>query len=215
MTVRPVDNANGTRSYEVRYRDAAGRNRSKTFRRRDDADTFDRETKRAKQLGTLNQLVAVPITLDEYVETTWAPTYAAVLGDRTQTLYTWLYDVVISPTLGPSPLHEITPELIGAWQAAELRRKRGREQIRKAHTLLGNILQRAVEARRIPANPQRLVRKVKPAPKRRVIALAPASERGGAQVVVTTHVRPGSHGGQGRAPAAQGPAPRLRLAACP
>jgi integrase len=80
-----------------------------------------------------------------------------------------------SPTLGPSPLHEITPELIGAWQAAELRRKRGREQIRKAHTLLGNILQRAVEARRIPSNPQRLVRKVKPAPKRRVIALAPAS----------------------------------------
>lgn len=49
------------------------------------------------------------------------------------------------------------------------------ESTRKSLTLLGGILQRAVEAGRIQSNPQRLVRKAAPAPKVEVRPLAPAT----------------------------------------
>jgi integrase len=47
--------------------------------------------------------------------------------------------------------------------------------MRKAHTLLGGILQRAVDARRIPTNPQRLMSKPAAAPKREAPPLAPVT----------------------------------------
>ena len=66
------------------------------------------------------------------------------------------------PTLGGYPLRELTPEIIGRWQADRLAAGAPVETTRKALTLLGGILQRAVEAGRIPSNPQRLVRKAAP-----------------------------------------------------
>jgi hypothetical protein len=77
-------------SYDVRYRDATGRHRSKTFRRKRDAERFDQQVKDAKQTGTLARLDGGQVTLDEYVETTWAPVHAAALAPKTRELYTGL-----------------------------------------------------------------------------------------------------------------------------
>ena len=49
MSVHP----NRVGGYDVRYRDATGKHRSKTFRRRRDADRFDQQVKDAKQTGSL------------------------------------------------------------------------------------------------------------------------------------------------------------------
>ena len=160
--------------WTVRYRDGAA-HRQRTFASYDDAVLFDASTTVRRATGTLDELAAGKQTLDAYVAETWAPTYDAMLAPATRGLYARLYDVVIGPTLGAVALRNITPEMVSAWQAAEVRRGRGREQIRQAHTLLGNILQRAVESRRIATNPQRLSRKVKPGPRRRPVVLAPAS----------------------------------------
>ena len=70
---------------------------------------------------------------------------------------------------------ELTPEVIGRCQADRLAADAPVESTRKALTLLGGILQRAVEARRIPSNPQRLVIKAPPAATEEVRPLPPAT----------------------------------------
>ena len=160
-------------AHVVYWRDATGRQRSKSFRRERDAIRFDAQVKVAKQTGVLARLDGGRETLDQYVESTWAPIHAAALAPKTVALYTGLYDGHVSPHLGGYPLREITPEVIGRWQADRLAAGAPVESTRKALTLLGAILQRAVEAGRIASNPQRLVRKAAPAATEEVRPLAP------------------------------------------
>jgi integrase len=171
MSVHP----NRVGGYDVRYRDGSGKQRSKTYRRRRDAERFDQQVKDAKQTGGLARLDGGQVSLDDYVETTWAPVHAAALAPKTRKLYTGLYDGHLSPTLGGYPLRELTPEVIGRWQADRLAAGAPVESTRKALTLLGNVLQRALEAGRIPANPQRLVRKAAPAASEEVRPLPPTT----------------------------------------
>jgi integrase len=164
-----------TGAWEVRYVDATGRKRSKTFRRKRDAERYDLTVKDAKQTGSLARLDGGRETLDDYVEGTWAPIHAAALAPKTAALYAGLYDRHVSPYLGALELRELTPETIGRWQADRLAAGAPVESVRKALTLLGGILQRALEAGRIPSNPQRLVRKAAPAPTVEVRPIAPVT----------------------------------------
>jgi integrase len=161
--------------YDVRYRDAAGKHRSKSFRRKRDAERFDLQTKDARQTGTLARLDAGAETLDQYVEHTWIPIHIAPLAEKTRDLYADLYDRHLSPWLGGYELRQLTAEVVGRWQADRLAAGAPAESIRKALTLLGGILQRALEAGRIPTNPQRLVRKAAAPATQEVRPFAPAS----------------------------------------
>jgi integrase len=183
MSVQP----NRVGGYDVRWTDPTGRKRSKSFRRKRDAERHDLQVKTAKQTGGLARLDGGTETLDHYVEHTWAPIHAASLEPKTVKRYAGLYDGYISPGLGGYELRELTPEVIGRWQADRLAAGAPVESTRKALTLLGGILQRALEAGRIASNPQRLVRKAAPAPTAEVRPLAPtaieairAALRGGA-----------------------------------
>jgi integrase len=147
--------------YRVRWRDAAGRNRSRVLGRKRDAEAFDAEVKRRKRMGELGLMDAGRETLDEYVTGTWVSTHAAHLAPRTRKTYASTYDRHISPRLGSTPLRELDPELIAAFQADLIRAGTGPHAIRKAMTLLGGILERAAEGRRILYNPQRVVRKAR------------------------------------------------------
>jgi integrase len=158
--------------WEVRYRDGS-RQRSKTFDRKADADVFDTEARRRRQLGTLVGLTAGQQTLDDYIEHTWAPTYAPVLAANTISGYTYLADNQISPWLGQSRLREVTADQIRAWQAALLRDGCPADQAGRALGLLGNVLQRALESGLIATNPARLVRKPPRDAKPEVRPLAP------------------------------------------
>jgi hypothetical protein len=191
MSVHP----NRTGGYDVRYRDATGKHRSKTFRRRRDAERFDQRVKDAKQTGGLARLDGGEVTLDDYVEGTWAPVHAAALVPKTVRLYTGLYDGHLSPTLGGYPLRELTAENIGRWQADRLAQGAPVESTRKALTSLGNILQRAVEAGRLPANPQRLVRRAAAEPKDEVRPLAPVTVEAIRAALLDGAGRPARKGG--------------------
>jgi integrase len=172
MSVHP----NPYGGHDVRYRDATGRMRSKSFRRQRDAERFDLKIKDAKQTGMLASLDGGTETLDDYVTCTWIPVHVAPLAAKTSRRYAQLYDRHITNALGAYQLREITAEIIGRWQADELRQPGAPvDQIRKAHTMLGSILQRALEAGRIVSNPQRLVRKAAPPATREVRPLAPAA----------------------------------------
>jgi integrase len=161
-------------AWRVRWQEG-DRWRSRTFATKRDAVIFDGELRRRRRLGSLASLDAGLETLDAYVSSTWAPTYAALLAPKTQRLYTMLYDVHIAPTLGGVPLRELTPEMIGRWQADRLAAGAGPVSVRKALTLLGGILQRAVESGRVTTNAARLVRKAKLPRRAEIRPLAPST----------------------------------------
>jgi integrase len=162
------------RGYVVRWRDG-DRNRQQTFDRKKDADRWETEVRRRRQLGTLHEIDAGRETLDEYVTGTWAGAHAAALAPKTRAVYSWAYDAHIAPRLGGLALHELTPDVLARFQSDLIAAGAGHAGTDKAMTLLGGILQRAAESRRIPYNPARLVRKA-PAPLRQEVRpLAPAT----------------------------------------
>jgi integrase len=153
--------ADRTVRWRVRWRQAGrgSRYRARTFDRKGDATRFAVELQRRQQLGSLAFLDSGRMTLAEYVAGTWAMTYRRNLSAKTRELYGYLYDTHILPELGTFRLVELTPDLIGRWQADRLAAGAGPVAIRKALTLLGGILQRAVEGGHIVTNPARAVRK--------------------------------------------------------
>ena len=159
----------------VRYRDDAQRNRSRSFDRKADATQFDHEASRRRQLGVIASLDAGRETLDRFVIETWAPTHAATVSAKTRQHYSSLYDFHIAPYLGDVALQKLRPELIARWQADRLAAGGGRVSVAQALTLLGNILQRALEAERIGTNPARLVRKARAPRRTEIRPLAPAT----------------------------------------
>jgi len=70
-------------------------------------------------------------TLNEYMADTWIPTHWSVLGEKTRRGYKSLYAVYLEPTFGPLPLRELSPELIGRWQADHLKGGAGRRLHRR------------------------------------------------------------------------------------
>jgi hypothetical protein len=160
--------------WRVRWRDARGRNRSRVLSRKRDAEAFDAELRRRKRTGDLAALDAGRETLDEYVADTWSRAHAAHLASRTRQTYSSTYDRHISPGLGGVQLREIDAEAIASFQGDLIRSGFGPHAIRKAMTLLGGILQRAAESKRIDFNPQRVVRKARLPRSPEVRPLAPA-----------------------------------------
>jgi integrase len=171
------------KGWRVRWKNPDGSFGSNTLSLKRDAVAYDAEVKRRKRLGQLADLDAGTESLNDYVASVWAPSFGAMLAPKARKLYSGLYDTHLSPTLGSVPLREIRPELISRWQADRLAAGAGPTAVAKSLTLLGNILQRAVESGRIPTNPQRLVRRaplprrseVKPLPPRVVEKLRAAS----------------------------------------
>jgi integrase len=161
MSIERVKRKSGEVVYRVRWRDHRGRNRARVLGRKRDAEAFDAEIKRRKRTGELGLMDAGRETLDEYVTGTWVSTHAAHLAPRTRRTYASTYDRHISPRLGSTQLRDLHPELIAAFQADLIRAQTGPHAIRKAMLLLGAILQRAAEGRRISYNPQRVVRKAR------------------------------------------------------
>ncbi|MGZ6724645.1 MAG: tyrosine-type recombinase/integrase [Solirubrobacteraceae bacterium] len=145
----------------VRYRDEAKRNRSRSFERKADADHFDLEVTRRRQLGVLASLHTGEETLNTFVVETWVPVHAITVSPKTRRHYASLYDHDLAPYLRDVALRELRPELIARWQAERLAAGGGPVAVSEALTLLGNILQRAVEAERITSNPARNVRRAR------------------------------------------------------
>jgi integrase len=158
----------GRRIFKVRWREGE-RNRSRSFDLRKDAELFEADLRRRRQLGTLHALDAGRVTINEYVIGTWVPVHVASLARATQEHYVRTYDLHIAPYIGDIEMRNISAETVARWQGERLAAGTGPVAARHALNLLGSILQRAVEAERITANPVRLVRKT-PLPRSREVA---------------------------------------------
>ena len=177
MSVHRVPRADGSASWQVRWRDGGrgSRSRKRTFDRKGDAVAFEDELRRRRRLGDLAGFAGAQESLNTFVTETWAKTHAVTLAPKTAKHYASLYDLHIEPYLGELKLSELTPEVIARWQGERVAAGAGREAIRQAMKLLGNMLQRAMEGGRLGRNPTRVVRKIAPPRRREVRPLAPAT----------------------------------------
>ena len=166
--------SDGSVRWKVRWRQG-GRYRARTFDRKGDATNFAADVRRRQQVGTLATIDSGRSTLAEYVSETWSKAYRASLSESTRRRYGYLYDRHILPELGPLTLIEITPDVIARWQSDRLAAGGGPVAVRNAATLLGGILQRALESGHLQSNPARAVRKSAVPRRKEVRPLAPAA----------------------------------------
>lgn len=174
MSVEKIRRESGEIVWRVRWRQH-GHNRARTFSTRRDAADFDADVRRQRRAGSLAALDAGTETLGEYVTGAWAVTHAVTLAPKTRIHYASLYDHHIRPHLGSIALREITPELVGRWQADRLADGAGPVAVRHAMDLFGSVLEHAFIAGRIAENPARRVKKARLPRRDEVQALSPAT----------------------------------------
>lgn len=176
MSVHEKTTPAGTKRYVVRWRES-GRNRSRAFTRRRDAEAYDAEVQRRQQLGAIavQQLDTGKQTLDEYVARTWGPMHLPTVTPKTRAHYVGTYDRHIGPYLGGVALRDLRGTTIGTWQAQRLGDGAGARAMQQAMTMLGAILRSAAADELIATNPVPFVTKAK-VPRARVVEpLAPAT----------------------------------------
>jgi integrase len=173
MSVHKARRKDGATVFVTRWREGTA-NRQRTFDRRRDAELWDGEVRRRRQLGSLHTLDAGAETLHEFVTETWGPAHLPTLARSTRTNYARSYDHHLRPYLGGVAMRDLTPGLIARWQADRLANGAGRVAVRRTLDLLGSILQHALEDELILRNPVRLVRKAPCEPRTEVRPLAPS-----------------------------------------
>jgi integrase len=142
----PVDSS----KWQVRYIDPAGRERSKSFRRRVDADRFLIQVEAQKQQGAWVNPDQSATRLGDWAQR-WLATRSN-LKPKTIASYESLLSVHILPRFGTTPLDRIERVAIEAW-VAELARILSPSRTRQAHQALNALLESAVQARYLIANP--------------------------------------------------------------
>jgi integrase len=145
--------------YRVLWRDESARLRSRTFSRRDDAETWEAKIKLAKRQGELAQLDAGRQSLEDFIEDWWRLHAEPNLSPLTRRGYERLRDRHVLPRLGQVQLRALTTERLQGFQADLLADGVGRETTRRTMAMLQGLLERATEWGRIPRNPARSVRK--------------------------------------------------------
>lgn len=160
--------------YVVRWNEG-GRKRARTFERKGDADAFDVDVKRRKQLGPLAPTVIQSrMTLAEFVEQEWWPRYAIpTLAPDTRRRYLEVWGTHLLPRVGDYELRQLTSMVVEDLREGMERSGVGAPTQRKALMLLQGILRRAAVRGLIPANPVQAVSKPRQAPTRLPQPLAP------------------------------------------
>jgi integrase len=158
--------------WRVRWREG-GRQRSRSFDRKGDADLFDREVRRRLQLGPhlVRELDRSVMTLAEFVNTGFR-TYAATLAKKSRKQYDWALQQHLAE-LADEPLSALDVPRLAMHQQFLLDHGRSPNTVREAMTRLSGVLQVAVEHGHVPGNPARALRKVPAPPREEVRPLAP------------------------------------------
>ena len=145
--------------YRVQYRDSQGRQRSRTFTLKRDADTFEAKVKLAKRQGELAALDRGKQVFAEFAAD-WQRLYADThLAPKTRKVYDDLLKRLLLARIGNTPLRELTTDLLQQLSSELIADGTPEPTLRKTLVLLQGMLERAVEWGRIGSNPVRHVRK--------------------------------------------------------
>ncbi len=153
---------NGKTSYRVRYRDPAGRQRSKVFTRRVDAERWLHENETSKGKGGWVDPRGGRTRFADLAERWWAST--AGLKPSTRDQYRKLLDGHVLPAFAAVPVGALDRLAIAEWLAALLGRGVSAIRARDAYRVLRLVLGAGVDGGLLAANPAAGVRLPKVAP---------------------------------------------------
>ena len=171
VSVHRVATSSGN-AWKVRWREG-DRNRSRSFERKRDADRFDAEQRRLRQLRGVDHVIGDDTTLSAWASKWWTDFAEVHLHQRTQANYATQLDTRIIPELGGMRLRDIRPATVEAWIATLQRRGDGAPSIVRASAVLSAILQRALANDLVDMNAARAARKPRLKPPRRVDPISP------------------------------------------
>lgn len=141
--------------WQVRHIDPTGRERSKNFARRSDAERFLHAVETAKLRGTWTDPRAGRISFAQWNDQVQASRLH--LTYSTQSRDDSVIRSMVLPRFGDTPLLAIDPPAIRAWVAGLVADGYAPSTVRRAYILLQMVLELAVEDGRIPRSPCRRI----------------------------------------------------------
>lgn len=135
--------------YYVRYHDPSGRERTKGFRRKVDAERWLSGNEVAKQDGTWVDPEHLRLPLVDWAEHFMA---TGLWKPKTRSDYESLLRSRILPALGSVPMGRIDQVVVKEWVAAMHNGGLSPYRVRNAYRLLSKMLKAAVEAGYVPRN---------------------------------------------------------------
>jgi integrase len=150
--------------HQVRWREANGRRRARTFTRERDATRFAAHVRTVLEAGGVLRLERDIPTLAVFVEEYWRVHAVPNLAPKTREVYKRVWAKHVLPRLGDLSLRAITPAVVNLQLVEPMRRARaGEPVILKTLTMLQSVMALAVlhHGDVVPANPVRAVRKPK------------------------------------------------------
>lgn len=159
--------------WEVRWREGT-QHYGRTFDRKKDAERFDLELRRRRQLGGLGAISA-DVPLAEYVEDWWRIHAVPNLSANTRKTYRHIWAAHCLPKLGGYKLRDLSPSVLRRFSADLLSSGVGEPTLHKALTVLQSILTLAVTEERIDSNPVAKIRKPDQSVARNIEPLPPVT----------------------------------------
>lgn len=148
--------ANGKSAYLVRYRDPAGKERSRQFARKVDAEGFLHSTEVAKRDGSWLDPTRAKLRLRDWVDL-WEPS-TVNLSPSTKARQDGIVQGHIVPRFGDLPLARIENADVQAWVAELSAQGLAPATVKKIYDVFAKCVQAAVDDQRLPRNPARPVR---------------------------------------------------------
>lgn len=145
--------------WRVRWHDAAGVERNRTFDSRADAEAFEAKVRLAKRGGGLASLDAGRETLAEFAEQWWELYARPNLQAATLANYAAPWNKHALPRLGAVRLRDLSPSVVAAFRRELEVAGIGAPTTRKTLVVLQSMLRTAVEWERIGSNPVQATRK--------------------------------------------------------
>jgi integrase len=136
-------------SWQATYRGPDGRERTRTFPRKVDAENWAADERSKMKRGGWIDPSAGRVTVKAFAGPWLARRQD--LAVRTVELYRYLLNSHILPTLGEVPLGALTPSIVGAWHAKLATEHK--TTAAKAYRLLSQIMRAAVADRMLGSNP--------------------------------------------------------------
>jgi integrase len=163
-----------TGKWEVRWREN-GRNRSKSFTAKADAQRFEMQVRRAREVGRPLDLDRGRETLAEFVGVFWRRYALTELSEKTRADYRGVWERHVRHRLGGYRLRDVTPAVVDEFRSELRLSGAGEATVAKALTLLSSMYRCAVTWDRVDVNPLREIR-IPQAKRKRLVRPIPPSQ---------------------------------------
>jgi integrase len=141
---------NGRKNYRAHYRDPSGRQRSRTFIRKVDAERFLTTIESSKLVGSYIDPTLARLTVADW-SARWLEGQAH-LKPSTHERYAGILRAHVVPRWGTTKLADVTHGAVQAW-VSDLARAAAPATVRKVHRVLALVLTSAVKDGRLVRNP--------------------------------------------------------------